>query len=279
MTVADSRHRSAGSLWALRGWRDMVLDLWRARELGFRLAHRDIAVRYRHAFLGYLWALVLPLATVGIFTFLASKRVLPVGDTALPYPLFALWGVIVWQLFSNILSNCTNSLADAGSLVTRINFPKEVLVFSAAGQPLVDFAIKLIPVVLLFWYYQMLPSPMVLLLPLLLLPVVLLAIGLGCLLSIANLVARDVANLVSMFATLGMFAAPILYPPPTSAPFDLVNVLNPVSPLLIATQDVLAYGELRHAALFAGGLCFALTVFLLGWRIFRTTIVRVAERA
>ena len=82
-------------------WRSSdTADLWRARELVFRLAHRDIAVRYRHAFLGYLWALILPLATVGIFTFLASKRVLPVGETALPYPLFALWGVIVWQLFS-----------------------------------------------------------------------------------------------------------------------------------------------------------------------------------
>ena len=146
-------------------------------------------------------------------------------------------------------------------------------------MPLVDFSIKLIPVVMLFGYYALLPNLMVLLLPLLLLPVVLLAIGLGCLLSVANLVARDVANLVSMFATLGMFAAPILYPPPTTAPFHLVNVLNPVSPLLIATQDILAYGELHHMGLFMGGLSFALAVFFFGWRIFRTVIVRVAERA
>ena len=274
--LADS---ASAALWRFEGWRDLLRDFLVARELIYTLAYRDIAIRYRHAFLGYLWALILPLATAGVFAFLAARQVLPIGATTLPYPLYALWGVVVWQLFANVLSACTQSLSNAGSLVTRINFPKEALVFGAAGQPLVDFAIKLVPVVILYVYYGLTPVAALVALPFLILPVVLLGIGLGFFLSIANLLTRDIANLVGMFATFGMFAAPVLYPPPTSSPFDLVNVLNPVSPLLIATQDVLAYGELRHATLFIGGLVFASGVFLLGWRVFRTVIRRVAERA
>jgi lipopolysaccharide transport system permease protein len=254
-------------------------DFWDARDLVLTLAYRDIVVRYRHAFLGYLWALILPIATVSVFAFLAGRQVLPIAKTTLPYPLFALWSVIVWQLFSNVLSACTQSLTDAGSLVTRINFPKEALIFGAAGQPLVDFAIKMIPLVALLWYFGFIPAPSALLIPLVLLPVVLLAVGLAFFLAVANLITRDVANLVGMFATFGMFAAPVLYPPPVTFPFNLVNVLNPVSPLLIATQDLLAHGELRHVPLFLGGIAFALGTFLLGWRIFRTVILRVAERA
>jgi lipopolysaccharide transport system permease protein len=279
MSAGETPHSAASAIWNPRGWQDLLSDFWRARELIVTLAYRDIAVRYRHSFLGYLWAFILPVVTVGIFTFLTGRQVLPIGETPLPYPLFALCSLIVWQLFSNVLSACTQSLANAGSLVTRINFPKEALVFGAAGQPLVDFAIKLIPVVVLFLYFGVTPHPALIFMPLVLLPVVLLAIGLGFFLSIANLLTRDVANLVGMFATFGMFAAPVLYPPPVTSPFDLVNVLNPVSPLLIAMQDLLAYGELRHAALFAGGLVFASSIFLFGWRVFRTVIFRVAERA
>lgn len=257
----------------------MPRDLWRSRELLMCLLYREVAVRYRHAFLGYLWALLLPIATVALFAFLASRRVFPMGQSPLPYPVFALWGVIVWQLFANTLAACTASLVNAGPLVTRINFSKETLVFSAVAQPLVDFGIKLLLFAVALLIYGVTPPlKAVWTVPILVL-VVLMALGLGCILAILNLLTRDVANLVGMFATLGMFAAPVLYPPPVRDPFTLVNVLNPVSPLLIATQDLLAHGVLRHGDLLLGGALFALSVFLLGWRIFRVVIVRVAERA
>ena len=107
----------------------MFQDLWGSRELVLRLAHRDIAVRYRNSFLGYLWAVLVPVVTVALFSYLVSRRVVPVGETSIPYPAFALWNIVVWQLFANVLVGSTISLADAGSLVTRINFNKEVIVW------------------------------------------------------------------------------------------------------------------------------------------------------
>ncbi len=260
-------------------WPIMLKELWDTRELIGRLALRDISTRYRQSLLGYLWAIIVPLITVAIFTFLTSKRVLPIGQPPLPYPVFALWSLIIWQLFAGVLSSCTQSLAAAGSLVTKMSFQKEALVIAAAGQPLFDFIIKLVLVIVVFTYYEVLPATQSVYIPLLLLPLMLLAVGLGFFFSIANLVIRDVGNVVGMIATFGMFAAPVLYPPPVTAPYFLVNILNPFSPILIASQDLIVHGELRHADLLWGAVVFAVLVFLVGWRVFRLVMRRIAERA
>ncbi len=191
----------------IRIWGTMTRELWSARELIWRLVYRDISARYRQSVLGYIWAILPPLVTVAIFTFLTSNRVLPIGEMPLPYPVFALWSIGVWQLFSQSLAACTNSLTNAGSLVTKINFPKETLVISAVGQPLIDFLIRLLPTIIVFFWYEIIPSLAALWIPILLIPVILMAIGLGFFFAIANLAIRDIGNAVGMALTFGMFAA------------------------------------------------------------------------
>src|SRR3989338_841324 len=264
---SGAEHRHGLSMWIT-----MARELWGAREIVTHLIMRDISVRYRQSVLGYLWAITLPLATVIVFTFLTSRRVLPIGQPPMPYPVFALCNLIVWQLFAGVLLAATQSLASAGALVTRMSFPKEALVIAAVGQPLFDFMIKLVLVAMVFVYFGVKPDPMALFLPLLLLPLLLLAVGLGFLLSVINLAVRDVGNVVGMLTTFGMFAAPVLYPPPVTAPFYLVNIVNPFSPLLIATQDLLAYGVLRHATIFWPAVLFSILIFLVGWWAFRLVI-------
>jgi lipopolysaccharide transport system permease protein len=259
--------------------RNMVKGLWGTRELIWRLICRDIAVRYRQSILGYLWALLPAIATVLLFSFLIGRRVLLIDDTALPYPVYALWSVSVWHLFSGTLSGATASLVNAGSLVTKVNFPKEALVISAIGLPTFDFLVRLIPLAAVFAWYDVVPPWSALLLPFVLVFVVLLALGIGFFLAIANLAIRDIANALSIVLTFAMFAAPIVYPPPTTWPFVMINVLNPFSPLLIATQDVLALGQPTNPTALGAAMIFASLTFLVGWRAFQLTMPRVAERA
>jgi lipopolysaccharide transport system permease protein len=260
-------------------WMTMFRDLWAARDLIARLVHRDITVRYRQSILGYVWAILPPIVTVALFTFLTERRVFPMGQTPLPYTVFALWNLSVWQLFSSCLVGSTNSLVQAGALVTKINFPKEALVIAPLGQALFDFLLRLIPVAAVFAWYQVTPSWQAIAMPLILVPVILMALGLGFLFSIANLVMRDIGNALSMVLTFATFLAPILYPPPVREPFYLINLLNPFSPLLIATQDLLAEGRLSHPDTFFFSTIFSLLIFLGGWRVFHITMPRIAERA
>lgn len=268
-------HRRLG----MRVWRVMAMQLWHSRELIWRLMYRDFSAMYRQSMLGYVWAVIPPLVTVAIFAYLTSRRLLPIGDVSLPYPLFALWSISIWQLFATSITACTNSLVSAGSLVTKINFPKVTLIVAAAGQSLFEFLIRLVLVAIVIVWYGIIPPWQIIFVPLVLMPILLVAIGAGFLLSILNLVIRDIGNAIGIMLMFGMFAAPVLYPPPEHFPFFLVNILNPVSPVLMAAQDLLAYGKVQHLDLLLGSFLLSLLLFLVGWRIFSLVITRIAERA
>ena len=260
-------------------WLAMFAELWNSRELIWRLIIRDISIRYRQSILGYVWAVLPQIATVALFTYLSKHRVFDMGQTQLPYVIHALWSISVWQLFSSCLIGCTNSLVNAGSLVTKINFPKETLVVAAVGQSVFDFFIRLVPVLCVMLWYGFVPSWEILFIPIILVFVILLALGAGFILSIINLIFRDAGNAVNIFLTFGMFLSPILYPPPLHEPFSLVNILNPFSPLLIATQDMLSGNDFSYPNAMLIMIAFSIVTFLMGWRIFHITMPRVAERA
>ena len=82
----------------------------------------------------------------------------------------------------------------------------------------------------------------------------LLALGFGFILAIANLVLRDTGNALGMALTVGMFLTPVLYPAPVRWPFFLVNVLNPLSPFVTATQDLIAIGYVSRPDNVGGGM-------------------------
>lgn len=260
-------------------WYSMFLNLWKSRELVWRLILRDISVRYRQSILGYVWAILPQIATVTLFTYLSKHRVFDMGETHLPYVIHALWSISIWQLFSTCLIGCTSSLVNSGSLVTKINFPKEALVISPIGQAIFDFHIRLIPVAAVMVWYDFVPSWQVVFIPIILIFIILLALGIGFILSIINMILRDAANAVTILLTFGMFLSPILYPPPIHETFSLINTVNPFSPLLIATQELLSGSDFAFPYSLVVMSTLSVIVFLLGWRIFHITMPRVAERA
>ncbi len=260
-------------------WPYMFRNIIKSRAILLFLVRRDILVRYKQSFLGLIWVLIPPVVTAAIFGYIQSSRLLPIAETQLPYFLFALCNLAVWQPFSSILLNATSSLLNAGALVTKLNFPKDTLVFAAAGQPVLDFIIRSILICSVFAAYRILPNWESVFIPLLLLPVLLLALGIGFILSILNLAVRDASNALSLVLSFGVFFAPILYPAPTTHPFSLIVILNPISPVLMAIQDIITSGTLNHPDLYIMSVLVSGLVFFVGLRLFHLTIPRVAERA
>jgi lipopolysaccharide transport system permease protein len=261
-----------------RVWGRMLRELVASRGLIVRLFVRDVAGRYRQSWLGYVWAVLPPCVMVLSFWYLRSKRVIPAGATPIPYAAYALWGMGVWQLFSGCYNAAASALVGGGSMVTKINFPKEALVFAAVGQPFLDFAVRLVPVVVVFAVLGVVPASGAVFLPLVLLPLVMMAIGLGMIMAILNTFMIDLGQLLGMALNFGLLLTPVLYPPAQSWPFGLLNIFNPVSPIMIATHDLIARGTLSSSNTFAMSCLFALLLFGLGWRFFRLGMMRVAER-
>ena len=103
----------------------------RVIDLTWNLAWRDIRVRYKQSLLGILWALLLPMVTILIFTFVFSKAIdtSKIFDVKMPYALYAYVGLAPWIYFSNSITGAVQSLVSNRNLITKVYFPREVFLF------------------------------------------------------------------------------------------------------------------------------------------------------
>ncbi len=256
-------------------WRELIESRW----LILQLFKRNFAATYRQSILGIFWALIVPLASVATFMLLSRGGIFEVGDIPVPYPLYAVAGIAFWQIFSLGLTLSANSLISAGSMVTRLSFAKESLIISAVAQGLVPWLLQVsVVLVLLLFRYHSAPPLTILLLPLATIPLILLTLGLGLILSLVNAVVRDAANGISILVTFLMFATPILYAKPATGLMAAVTRYNPLYYLVSTPRDLLLLGTIKDLPAFLYSTAFSIVVFGLCWMAFHLTETKVTER-
>src|SRR5215813_8507241 len=141
-----------------RKWSLLSLkDIWAYRELLFFLTWRDVKVRYKQTALGAAWAILQPLFMMLIFTIFFG-RLAGVGSNGLPYPLFALAGLVPWTFFSNAVTASSNSLVGSANLITKVYFPRLIVPTAAMLAGFVDFALSFVLLAVLMLYYQIVPT-------------------------------------------------------------------------------------------------------------------------
>lgn len=263
--------------WGPAVWREMVRELAASRELTWRLLLRDFAVRYKQSVLGVFWAVIMPLVMVGVFVLLNRSGIVNLGQTGLPYPAYALLGLTIWQIFAGGLVAATNAIVQGGAMVVKINFPKETLILAALGQTAVETLVRLGLLTAVFAYYRLVPAWTAVLFPLCLLPLILLTVGLGLLLSLLNALFRDVANLVTLLTTFLLFLTPVMYPVPQSGFFAGFTRYNPLAALVTGARDMVVTGFLTEPVRFVQASVLGIMVFLLCWRIFHLAETRIAK--
>ena len=186
-------------------------ELWAYRDLLYFLMWRDVKVRYKQTALGATWALIQPLFTMLIF-WLFFGRLAGMPSDGIPYPLFALAGLIPWTYFSNAISSSGNSLVGSANLITKVYFPRMIIPFAAVGAGLVDLAIAFGLMAGMMIWFRVHLTVNLLLLPVLVLLTMMLATGVGMFMSALNVKYRDIRYALPFCIQIWMFASPIIYP-------------------------------------------------------------------
>ncbi len=256
----------------------MVAELWNSRELIWQLFSRELRARYRQSILGYIWAIIPSVMLLITFSYINSNFAYGKYKLSVPYPVYALTGLSLWQLFSVGLTKTTLCLEKSQAIITKVNFCRETLVFSAFMESVFEFVIRLALVVPFFLWYDVCPAWTVIFVPFILVLLALLTIGLGFFLTLLNGVFRDIGNGIPVIMPFLMIITPVAYPPLEGMPHQLLNYLNPVSPFIIAARDLTFFGEISNPLSLAVTGVMSLLIFLMGWRFFRTAIPRIAER-
>jgi len=194
-----------------KGWLSIDLkELWRYRELIFFLTWRDIKVRYKQAALGITWAVIQPVLTAVVTTFVFSRGLnVQTGD--IPYPLFMLSAYLPWHLFQNSLTRSSGSLVQNANLLTKIYFPRVIIPLASVMAAMVDFLISLLILVVVMVAYKV---PVTLhifwIIPFTFLAI-LSALAVGLWFSALNVRYRDVQQMVPFIAQIWLYMTPVLY--------------------------------------------------------------------
>lgn len=190
-----------------------VKELWRYRDLFLVLAWRDIAVRYKQTALGVLWAVFQPLVTMVVFTFIFNRMAKIESGDGTPYPVFLYAGLILWQYFSNTISNASNSMVNNAGMIQKIYFPRLIIPSTAAVTGLMDLLISSVLFAGLLAYYQIMPRLTGLaVIPILLVCTMMTALGVGMFLAAVNVKYRDVRHVVPFFIQIMLYVTPVIYP-------------------------------------------------------------------
>ncbi|MCA1590680.1 MAG: ABC transporter permease [Acidobacteria bacterium] len=226
-------------------------ELWRHRELFYFLAWRDVTIRYRQTLIGVFWAVLQPVLTTAIFTVLFSR--LAQFDTGgVPYPLFALSGLVVWLFIHSSITTASNSFIGNTNLVTKIYFPRLIVPIAAVAAAVLDMLIGLATLGVVMIYYKAVPSPALIFAPVFIISAVILAASLGILLSAVNVRFRDVKFALPFALQVWMIASPIFYP---------ISILSEKWRLIFAVNPVTGIIEGLRSALF--GVPFDLSMILI----------------
>jgi ABC-2 type transport system permease protein/lipopolysaccharide transport system permease protein len=177
--------------------------------VGF-FALRDLRVRYKQAVLGVVWVVVQPLITVAAFT-LAFDRLADVSTGGLPYPVFALAGLLGWTYMSQCVARGSEVLVVNPALVSKVYIPRLTAPLSSLLPGLVDLAVGVVLLAALCLGYGVAPGPALLLLPAWLLLLMLTALGPVLLLAALNVRYRDVRHIVPPLLQALLFLSPVGY--------------------------------------------------------------------
>src|ERR1019366_9014219 len=208
-------------------------DLWNYRELLGFLAWRDVKVRYQQTVLGIAWAVVQPIASVAIFTFVFGKLAkMPRGNE--PYFILVMAGQLAWQLFANTLGNASGSLVGSAQLISKVYFPRLIVPLSSVLVALIDFLIILAIYAVAALCTGTIPNLNILWLPLFIVLALVLALGAGLWLAALTVRFRDFRILVPFLLQIGIFATPVGYQTEYLRTWRGILALNPMTGVIDA---------------------------------------------
>lgn len=220
-------------------------DLWRYRELFYFLSWRDLLVRYKQTFVGVGWSVIRPLLTMLVLTVVFGKLgKMPSGGV--PYPLLVLCGMLPWNFFSNAMSESGNSLVSNSNLISKVYFPRLIIIVSSVVTSFVDFIISALLMIAFMIWYRYSPPAAVLFLPCFLVLVFGASLGVGLWIGALMVKYRDFRFVVPFLVQFGLYISPVGFQSNiVPARFRLLYALNPMVGVIDGFRWCLLGGQSR----------------------------------
>ena len=188
----------------------VAANLVRYRELMATLAWKNIALRYKQAYLGIAWAILKPVSLMLIFTLV--KSFVGIKSGSIPYPILTFAALMPWTFFQESASDGVNSVVGNTALIKKIYFPREIFPITAVLTKLVELGINFIILAGMMAWYDMVPGIYILWVPAIIAYTVLATLTVAFAGAAVNVYYRDVGQALPVLLSLLMYASPVIYP-------------------------------------------------------------------
>lgn len=235
------------------------------------LVTKDFKLKYRRSILGVVWSILNPLLMMIVLSAVFSSLLRFDGEIE-NFPLYLILGNTLFGFMSSSTTDAMYSIISAAPLIKKIRVEKIIFPIEKVLFALVNFAISLIAVILVMLFFQVVPTPALLFLPLLIVYVTIFCMGLGMALSALSVFFRDVTHLWGVIITAWTYATPLFYPLSIlpAGTFEIMQ-FNPMYHYVTYFRDIALWGNVP--GLETNLLCLAMAVitFGIGFLIFRKT--------
>jgi len=249
----------------------LIRNLWKNRQLIFQMTKREVIGRYKGSVLGMGWSFFNPLLMLALYTFVFSVVFKARWGIAKPgepesramFAIILFIGLIVHSLFSEILSRAPGLITSNASYVKKVVFPLEILPVIAAGAALFHAGVSIAVWLIAYVIFIGIPHWNFILLPLIIFPMLLLALGMAWFLASLGVFLRDVGQTIAILLTVLMFTAPIFFPV-TNLPERIQPwiMLNPLTFIIVEARAVAVWGQLPDIK---GWLIYTACASMIAW--------------
>jgi lipopolysaccharide transport system permease protein len=246
-------------------------------DLLYTLTLFRLNVRYKQSILGWMWAVLQPLALMILYTLIFS-RLARLESEGLPYSLFVLAALLPWIFFASAVSNSVNGFIGHSALITRMYFPREIITLSYVAAAFVDFAVAFIILTILMGYHRVPWTWRILYaLPILAMLCAFTA-AVALLLSSIQVKFRDIGVALPLVLQITMFATPVVYPlRSVPARFRLLYLSNPVASLIESFRRVVLLGKAPDLDLMMSASALSIVALVLAYVYFKTNEPTMAD--
>lgn len=254
-----------------------VRELFHYRYLLWNLITRDVKLRYRRTYLGFIWAMMNPLLKMTILVFVFRSVF---HSQVEHYAVYVLSGMLLWEVFARGTATAMAVVQQNSEIRKRIYVPAAIFVLASISGAVINFLFALLPLILLTLADGIRPQADWLLLIIPVIALGLFSLGVGLIMSTLSALFADTANIYEVALYGYFYLTPVIYPIEIlPLPLQLVQRVNPMFAILDSFRLLLMTGTLPDAASLLGGLAGGLITALLGWLIFTRHTAKLSHNA
>lgn len=250
-------------------WKERLQVFYQYKDLLIQLVERDVKLKYRRSFLGYVWSILNPLLIMLVQTFVFMTMF---SRNITNYPVYLITGRVLFEFYSSSTKGAMRSIIGNGTLLKKTYVPKYIFPLAKITSALVDcfFSLGAMLIVMIFtraefsWY--------ILLSPIILLQLYVFCLGMGFFLSAINVFFRDMQHIYQAVTMALMYATPLFYDleslnNPTAV--YVIKTFNPLYYYVAAFRDLIYYGRFPDLGVFLGGWLIAFAALIIGLFYFK----------